>query len=62
MGGWTGGQPGGRGLGGTRELTNGCSGLGGFFESIHLRIHGSKTGLIGEIVISETYFYDIRAR
>ena len=52
MGGRTGWQPGGRGLEGTRELTNGCSGLGGFFAPIC----GSKTGLIGGIVISENRY------
>ena len=40
-----------------RELTNGCSGLGAFFAPIHLSIHGSKTGLIGGIVISETWTF-----
>ena len=41
-----------------RELTNGCSGLGGFFACIHLRVHGSKTGFFGGIVIYEMWTFE----
>ena len=41
-----------------RKLTNRCSGLGGFFASIHLRVRGSKTGFFGGNVISETWTFE----
>ena len=41
-----------------RELTNGCSVLGGFFASILLWVHGSKTGFFGGILICESWPFE----